>query len=284
MKLLIMPRSIDQAVSLIEHIDGMIVGLKNMSVYMPSYYSYDEIVRFVNIAKKFNKEIFVSLNKNMFNEDLKYLKEILIKLDDLKLNGILYYDISIVNIKKEEKLVTPLVWNQEHLTTNYLTSNFWYEHGAKYTMLSSEITLDEVKEIEKEAKAKLMLPVFGYLPMFVSRRHLVKNYLETFNLEDNSKINYIEKEGKIYPIIDNEEGTIAYSSKCLNGILETLKLDIDYIVLNSFNINDKVFRDVVFMYSVVNDTNALEFKEKIEEMLDTDLGFLYKETVYKVKK
>ena len=223
MKLLIMPRSIDQAVSLIEHIDGMIVGLKNMSVNMPSYYSYDEIVRFVNIAKKFNKEIFVSLNKNMFNEDLKYLKETLIKLDDLKLNGILYYDISIVNIKKEEKLVTPLVWNQEHLTTNYLTSNFWYEHGAKYTMLSSEITLDEVKEIEKEAKAKLMLPVFGYLPMFVSRRHLVKNYLETFNLEDNSKINYIEKEGKIYPIIDNEEGTIAYSSKCLNGILETLK-------------------------------------------------------------
>ena len=284
MKLLIMPRSIDQAVSLIEHIDGMIVGLKNMSVNMPSYYSYDEIVRFVNIAKKFNKEIFVSLNKNMFNEDLKYLKETLIKLDDLKLNGILYYDISIVNIKKEEKLVTPLVWNQEHLTTNYLTSNFWYEHGAKYTMLSSEITLDEVNEIEKEAKAKLMLPVFGYLPMFVSRRHLVKNYLETFNLEDNSKINYIEKEGKIYPIIDNEEGTIAYSSKCLNGILETLKLDIDYIVLNSFNINDKVFRDVVFMYSVVNDTNALEFKEKIEEMLDTDLGFLYKETVYKVKK
>ena len=70
MKLLIMPRSIDQAVSLIEHIDGMIVGLKNMSVNMPSYYSYDEIVRFVNIAKKFNKEIFVSLNKNMFNEDL----------------------------------------------------------------------------------------------------------------------------------------------------------------------------------------------------------------------
>ena len=58
----------------------------------------------------------------------------------------------------------------------------------------------------------------------------------------------------------------------------------DYAVLNSFNISDKVFREVVFMYSVVNETNALEFKEKINEMLDTDLGFLYKETVYKVKK
>jgi hypothetical protein len=151
-------------------------------------------------------------------------------------------------------------------------------------MLSSEITLDEVKEIEDKANAKLMLPIFGYLPMFVSRRHLVKNYLETFNLEDNSKINYIEKEGKVYAIIDDEHGTRAYSHKCLNGIVESLKLNIDYAVLNSFNISDKVFREVVFMYSVVNETNALEFKEKINEMLDTDLGFLYKETVYKVKK
>jgi putative protease len=220
----------------------------------------------------------------MFNKDLKQLRKILIDLDELKINGILYYDISIVNIRKEEKLVTPLVWNQEHLTTNYLTSNFWYEQGAKYTMLSSEITLEEVKEIEEKANAKLMMPIFGYLPMFVSRRHLVKNYLETFNLEDNSKINYIEKEGKVYAIIDDELGTRAYSNKCLNGIIESLNLNIDYAVLNSFNISDKVFREVVFMYSVVNETNALEFKEKINEMLDTDLGFLYKETVYKVKK
>ncbi len=284
MKLLIMPNSYNQAESLIEHIDGIIVGLKDFSVNMPAYFSYDEVLDFINLIKKNNKQIFVALNKNMFNKDLKQLRKILIDLDELKINGILYYDISIVNIRKEEKLVTPLVWNQEHLTTNYLTSNFWYEQGAKYTMLSSEITLDEVKEIEEKAEAKLMLPIFGYLPMFVSRRHLVKNYLETFNLEDNSKINYIEKEGKVYAIIDDEHGTRAYSHKCLNGIVESLKLNIDYAVLNSFNISDKVFREVVFMYSVVNETNALEFKEKINEMIDTDLGFLYKETVYKVKK
>ena len=48
---------------------------------------------------------------------------------------------------------------------------------------------------------------------------------------------FLEKEDKTYAIIDSNDGTIAYSNKCLNGINETLKLNVDYIVLNSFNIN-----------------------------------------------
>lgn len=284
MKLLIMPKSIDQIESLIEDIDGVIVGIKDLSINQPAYFTLDEIKKINEIIKNNGKEIFVSLNKNMFNKDLEILEYTLLQLDNLKLNGILYYDIAIVNFKKNLKLVTPLVWNQEHLTTNYLTSNFWYEYGAKYTMLSSEITIDEINEIALNAKAKIMVPIFGYLPMFVSRRHLVKNYLDTFKIKDDSSINYIEKENKTYAIIDSDDGTIAYSNKCLNGINETLKLNSDYIVLNSFNINNATFRRVVSMYNIVNESNVQEFKEEIDKMLDTDTGFLYKETVYEVKK
>lgn len=284
MKLLIMPKSINQIESLIEDIDGVIVGIKDLSINQPAYFTLDEIKKINEIIKNNGKEIFVSLNKNMFNKDLEILEYTLLQLDNLKLNGILYYDIAIVNFKKNLKLVTPLVWNQEHLTTNYLTSNFWYEYGAKYTMLSSEITIDEINEIKENAKAKIMVPIFGYLPMFVSRRHLVKNYLDTFKIKDDSNINYIEKENKTYAIIDSNDGTIAYSNKCLNGINETLKLNSDYIVLNSFNINNATFRRVVSMYNIVNESNVQEFKEEIDKMLDTDTGFLYKETVYEVKK
>lgn len=284
MKLLIMPKSINQIESLIEDIDGVIVGIKDLSINQPAYFTLNEIKKINEIIKNNGKEIFVSLNKNMFNKDLEILEYTLLQLDNLKLNGILYYDIAIVNFKKNLKLVTPLVWNQEHLTTNYLTSNFWYEYGAKYTMLSSEITIDEINEIKENAKAKIMVPIFGYLPMFVSRRHLVKNYLDTFKIKDDSSINYIEKENKTYAIIDSDDGTIAYSNKCLNGINETLKLNSDYIVLNSFNINNATFRRVVSMYNIVNESNVQEFKEEIDKMLDTDTGFLYKETVYEVKK
>lgn len=284
MKLLIMPNSIKQVNELLENIDGIIVGLDKLCINMPYNFSLDEINELITICNENDKEIFISLNKNMFNKDLDYLKEILLTLDSKNITGIFYYDIAIVNMKEELNLKLDLVWNQEHLTTNYLTSNFWNEHGAAYTALSSEITLDEVKEIKKNAKAKLMFTAFGYLPMFVSRRHLVKNYLDTFNLKDNSKINYITKEDKVYQIIDTVDGTIAYSDKVLNAISEVNSLDIDYIILNSFSIPNDIFKDVTHMFKNVNSANKEEYKEKIDSMLDTYLGFLYKETIYKVKK
>lgn len=57
-----------------------------------------------------------------------------------------------------------------------------------YTYLSAEITLDEIIEISKNTSVKLIVPTFGYLPIFASMRHTVKNYLNRFNLKDNSKI------------------------------------------------------------------------------------------------
>lgn len=283
MKILIMPNSIKQINSLINNIDGVIVGLDKLCINMPYNFNLEEIKEIIDICKKNGKEIFISLNKNIHNKELSYLKEMLITLDNFNIDGILYYDIAIVNIKNELNLNTPLVWNQEHLATNYLTSNYWYNEGAKYTYLSSEITLDEINEISKNSDSKIMATMFGYLPMFVSRRHLVKNYLETFNLKDDSKINYIEKENKIYQIIDSEEGTIAYSEKVLNGISELFRLRVDYIVLNSFSIDDNIFNEITYMFKNVNEDNIDEYNGRINSMLDTDLGFLYKETIYKVK-
>lgn len=283
MKKLIMPNSIKQVNDLLEFCDGIIVGLNKLCINMPYNFNYDEILELIDICNKNNKEIFISLNKNIHNNELDYLKEILLKLDKLDITGILYYDISIVNIKKELNLNTDLVWSQEHLTTNYLTSDFWYMYGAKYVNLSSEITLSEINEIASNTKAKTMCTLFGYLPMFVSRRHLVKNYLDTFNLSDNSKINYLYKEGKYYQILDTNDGTIAYSSCVLNGIEESLSIKTDYIILNSFSINDDIFKEIVEMFYNVNNSNVKEYKERIDSMLDTDLGFLYKETIYKVK-
>lgn len=284
MRNLIMPKSIQQLNNLLNELDGVIVGLDKLCINMPYNFNYDEIKEIIKICNDNNKEIFISLNKNMHNKDLEYLKNILIDLDKYNINGIIYYDIALVNYKEELKLNNSLVWGQEHLTTNYLTSDYWYSFGALYTYLSSEITLDEVNEISKSCKAKTMVTMFGYLPMFVSRRHLVKNYLDTFNIKDNSRINYITKEGKQYQIIDSSDGTVAYSANVLNGIEEVLKLKTDYIVLNSFGINDDSFKEVVRMFKEVNKSNVKEYKERIDSMFSTDFGFLYNETIYKVKK
>ena len=127
---------------------------------------------------------------------------------------------------------------------------------------------------------KLIIPIFGHLPMFVSKRHLVKNYLECFKLKDESRIYYLEKEGKIYPIKDNEV-TEVYSANILNGFeaLEKLEGKIDYITLNAFGISDASFVKVCEIYKTRK--NSAEINNMFPNV---DTGFLYEETIYKVKK
>ena len=280
-KKIIIPNTKEMIYKLKNKVDGFILGLKDLSVNLPYYLELDELLDVINNLT--DKEIFVSLNKNMHNTDLKYLKEVLIRLDQTNIKGIIYYDVSIVNLKRELNLVLDLVWGQEHMTTNYLTMNYWYDFGAKYTFVSSDITFDEIKEISNLSKSKLMIQIFGYQPIFTSYRHLVNNYLMTFNIDNESKEYRIEKEGNTYSIVDDKIGTTVYSNNILNGIEEYLELDVDYVVLNSYNINN--FENVIDLFNSVNKNNKTEYYNQIKDMYgNVDKGFLYKETIYKVKK
>lgn len=283
LKKIVIPSSLNMINKLKNKVDGFILGLKDLSVNLPYYFTLEEIVEIIN--KYNNKEIFISLNKNIHNSDLEYLKKVLIKLNDLNIKGVIYYDASIVNLKKELDLKLDLVWGQEHMTTNYFTINYWLSFGVNYTYISSDITLDEIIEISKNTRSKLMVPIFGYQPMFTSFRHLVKNYLNTFNIDSTNNNYLIEKENNSYSIVD-EHVTTVYSNNILNGIEELSALqDIDYIVLNSYNIEPQKFIQVIDLFNNVSDENKQEYYELIKDMFgNVDKGFLYKETVYKVKK
>ena len=273
MKTLIMPSNLKQTKL---NCDGVIIGIKDLSINMPAYFELEDL-------KNINKEIFVCLNKNMHNSDIDYLKETLIKLNDYNIKGVIFYDLAIPNLVNKLNLNYDLVWSQEHMTNNYYTINFWYEKNIKYTWVSNDITLREMQEIKENTKAKLMVTLFGYLPIFASKRHLVKNYLKTFNLKDDSKINYMEKEDKIYPLVDDKE-TVVYTDFILDGLKEKLLLDYDYIILNSFLIDDDKFKKVLDIFNEVNKDNLNQKEEQLNKLFDNlKKGFFYNETVYKVK-
>jgi len=279
MKVLTYPKNIYEIEQTKDLVDGFIIGIKDMSVNANMY------IEDLSILNGINKDIFISLNKNMHNSDLEKIREILLDLNNYNIKGVLYYDIAILNIYKSLDLNYDLVWAQEHLTTNYNTINYWNSFGVNYAYLSSDITEEEIIEISKNTNSKLIVNLFGYLPMFVSKRHIVKNYLEYFKLSDNSSVNYMTKENKTYPIIDNNIGTSVYSNNILNGIKTSLNIDVDYIVLNSFGIELDKFISVIEMFRSVNKENITHYDEIINNMFDNvDNGFLNTKTIYKVKK
>lgn len=279
MKILTYPKNIEEIEKTKDLVDGFIIGIKDMSVNANMY------IEDLNLLESIDKDIFISINKNMHNSDLEKVRDILIKLNDYNIKGVIYYDVAILNIYRVLNLNYDLVWAQEHLTTNYNTINYWNSFGVNYTYLSSDITEEEIIEISKNTNSKLIVNLFGYLPMFVSKRHIVKNYIENFKLVDNSSVNYMTKENKIYPIIDNNVGTSVYSANILNGIKTSLNINVDYIVLNSFDIELDSFINVIEMFKSVNKENVLEYEDRINKLFsNVDNGFLNTKTIYKVKK
>ena len=261
---------------------GYIIGIENLCTTSDFCVNIDTI----DILKDlYGKEIFININKNMSDDDLYKVKEYLLLLNNYDIKGILVYDIGVFNLYKKLNLNYSIYWAQEHLTTNYASINYWTNEGFDGTYISNDITKEEITEILDNIDCKTMITLFGYIPMFVSKRHIIDNYLDYFKLSNKSKINYIEKEDATYPIVDNKIGTVCYANNILNGIKYFLEMDIDYCVLDSFNIELNKFIKVLEMFNSVNNKNVDNYVDKIRKMFkNSNDGFLNTKTIYKVKK
>lgn len=267
--------------------DGFILYLKDFSISNGSaYFGLDEIKDIVS-----NNEgcFFISINKNMFNDDLVDLENILIELSKIKITGILFYDMSILEIKRRNNLDINLVWNQEHMVTNYNTCNYYYNHGVKYAILSNEITKNEMIEIRNQSDIIPIVQVVGRNNIAVSRRKLINNYYKNFELISNNKLEVLEKvSGDKYLLIEDNNGCSFTLDKITNGISIIKELydnKFEYIVLKEFGIDNSIFLNLVL--DTINYINegcvSLDYISKHNDILGEYTGFLFKKTVYKVK-
>lgn len=275
-----MPDNINQIKDNIKYYNGVILSIDKYSVNSRYTLSIDEIKDIIKIIP--DKEVFISINKNIENNELDEVESILVSLNELNIKGVLYGDVALVTYK--DKLNYDLVWAQEHLVTNYETINYWCDLGIKYAYLSSDLNINEISIIARNAKSKLMVNLFGYNSMFVSKRHIVKNYLKNFNIKDNSKIHYMKKEGKIYPIVDANY-TYVFANNIFNGIKEYYNMDVDYYVVNGFLIDNEKLTKVLSIIGNITKENVEDYALQVmDSFANIDTGFLYKDVVSKVKK
>lgn len=270
----------------LDYTNSFIIGLKDFSINYQEY-SIEEI-------KKFREEypdieIFVSMNKNVFNSDLPSLREMLHELSHININGVLFYDLSILSMVNKEKLDIPLVWAAEHMTTNYNTCNYYLDKGCQYVYLSSEITKDEIVEIKENSKIKLISFFFGYPEVTFSKRKLLTNYFLYNNLSKEKDWYSISSDGENkYFIKESKLGTRIFYGKVMNGIKPFSELDniVDYGLFNEELMDHEVFiKGLKTFKDYQNKKISLdEAHTKLVELIDSDdTVFYYKKTIYKVK-
>ena len=252
---------------------GYILGIQDFCWCFDKTFSITELK---NILKK-TDNVFACLNRVIYEDELEDYKNLLLELDELNLKGIIIGDLAALTYN----LKTPLILDQMHLNNSYLSINHYYNNDNCGCYLTNDITLEEINEIRKNTNATLLKDVFGYLHLSTSARKLVSNYLSHFKIKDKSDINYIKENNSNdeYIIKEDDFGTHILSGKVLDLFEEKDEIDVDYLVINSYLLEENVVKNIIEAY-VNNDKSKIE---SVRKVIKTQKGFINRKTIYKVK-
>ena len=281
MKLLVEPKNKE---NLKFNCDGLILAIKDYAVESNTYFTLDEIK---NISDSFSGEIFVKLNKNLMNDDIPFVKDILVQLDKMNITGVFFYDLAVLELKRELNLNIDLVWNQTHMVNNYKTCNYYYSKGVKYALLGKEITLDEILEIIDLSDITSMVEVVSKPSVAFSKRKLVSNYYKDMGIDGSKEIIVNEKVSNLnFDIKEDSNGTVFFLDLITNGtsiIRDLYDNGCSYIIMREYGIDN--FRELVndTMEYIKDFCSDLSYVLKYKKLGDS-ANFFFKKTIYKVKK
>lgn len=255
--------------------DGYVLGVTRFCICFNKTFNISEINQV--IKKNNDKEIYVSLNKTVFNFEVEEYKNLLLNLDKLGLNGIIVGDVAALTYD----LKTPIIIDQLHLNNSSLTVKYFLNNGVKGVFLTNDITLDEINKIKDENKNGLLFKqVFGLPHLSSSVRSLVTNYLSYFGKKSNSKVYKIKEriDDDSYFIVEDYFGTHILGSKPINLINELDAIKVDYAIIDGYLLDKKI--DNVLKAFLENDVTK---RKEIDEAFNSNEGFINRKTIYKVK-
>ena len=243
-------------------VKNFLFPLKDFCVGFNNTYDFDEI----------ENESFIFINRILDNESLDLLEK---KLNDNKdkIKGIVYDDFGVLYLINKLKLNVITINYQNHFGTNYQSIN----ENLKYNdsvVVSTDITKKEIEEILKKVEKEVCIFLFGLIPVMYSRRTLLTNFSKEFNIPTKNNVLIDEKISKNkFIMVENEFGTVGYQRNYYDG-LELLNLEnIKYFLVNPLFLSDK--EQIQLISDIKN--------KKLTLNIPNDKGFLYKETIYKLK-
>ena len=258
-------------------LDGIVLPLENFSVDYFKYYSIYDIEEY---RKNTDKLLYVVINKMIFNNELNNLLNVLKKLENIKVDGVFFYDLAILNLVKKNKININLIYNGTHMVTNSDTIKLYYDLGVKGAYLSNEITKDEVLNIRSNTKSDLFILLLGNPVVAMSRRSLLTSYFTNKNKSNNDLITIKEpKSGQEFLVKEDKNGTTFFYNRRLNlsnVYKELVDSGINYGIIEQGDYSSGEYKELINAFVNFD-------KQKIDELAGHNRGFLYRETIYKVK-
>lgn len=214
------------------------------------------------LSSEINYNGFIYINRILDNkgiDDLKSIKEDI--LNNKNIIGIIFDDLGVYEVFKDTKLEKILFLT--HGMNNKLDVSI-YLKLVDSVILSTDLTYQELSSIV-DYNNNVSIFTFGLISTMYSRRYLIKNYCDFYNLNYKNPL-CISNTNVEFIMYENVYGTLIYNSSYLYD--ENLfKLDCKYYFYNPIFLSNKDIIDVLN-----NNIN-----------INTSTHFLYKKTIFKVK-
>lgn len=246
-------------------------------------FNLDEIEEISKRVHNANKKIYAYVNPMVHENIIDALKEYLIKLGGMDIDGFIINDLTIYVIAKEVGLENRIIYQPGTMNTDSFSLEYFNERNILGITLSREITLDEIKGIaSKTHNLKTSLIGHGYLDMFYSKRRLLSNYAIYKNIDGNRliqnydlRLNEEVRKNEFYPILQDDYGTHIFRSKKLLSIdvFDELEHYIDDFFIERIFMNDDEYYDSIRLYK-----NRISKTEYLNQYSEFDNGFYYQRT------
>lgn len=157
--------------------DAVYIGGQNYSLRANAKnFSFEEIKEAVEFAHSLNKKVYVTVNIVLHNEELDGLKDYLLYLDSVSVDGIIASDITVMKLHKELNLKLELHISTQASISNEEAALFYKELGAKRLVLARECSESDIKRIKSATNLDLEAFIHGAMCTSISGRCVLSNY------------------------------------------------------------------------------------------------------------
>ena len=187
----------------------------------------EEIKEAIDLANGEGKKIYVTLNILPRTSELDELARYAEKLVKMGVHGAIISDIGAFMTVRKAAPDLPIHVSTQANNLNAATVRFWLENGAERVNLARELTVREIKEIDRDLKDiphELEAFVHGAMCMSYSGRCMLSDYLagRSSNRGDCAQpcrwkyfLSEEKRPGEYMPVEESKEGTFIFNSKDL---------------------------------------------------------------------
>jgi len=231
-------------------------------------FSREEIKEAVEYAHSLKKKVYVTVNIVFHNDELNGLKEYLLYLDNINVDGIIARDITVMSLHKELNLKLELHISTQASISNYETALFYKEMGAKRLVLARECSREDIKRIKDSTSLDLECFIHGAMCTSISGRCVLSNYCTNRDSNRGGCAQICRWEFEY--IKDNEKITdipFSMTPKDLNMV--PFISDMIDVGVNSFKIEGRM-RSIYYIATVI-----LVYRRLIDKIVNKTISDAY---------